>query len=148
MEAKGRHLLAHAERDYRDWGISLTLDFDPGVRGVGPSLTVAPSWGAPSGWAELLWRNERLLAGVAPSDRQRTESLQVELGYGLYSNLLGAAPVKLYGALAEHGQLGRSYRFGGRMAGRHSAWRLELDRHERRGDAAAPGVLFTWRLFW
>ena len=150
-EARGRYLLAHADGDYEDWGLSLALAFDPGVKGIGPSLTLTPSWGVPSGGAEGLWRNERLLAAASlpdDPDRQRFESLQMELGYGLRSNLLGASPVKLYGALVEHGHLGRSYRFGGRMAGRHSAWSLELDRHERRGDSAAHGVLLTWRLFW
>ena len=64
LDLRGRVLLAHADKDYEEWGIGLGLQVDPGQLGVGWSFSVAPTWGSVSGDASGLLEGGAVLAGL------------------------------------------------------------------------------------
>ena len=144
---QGQYLLSHRAQSFEEKGVSLTLEFDPGVQGQGFSMALRPAWGAyPSGAGEL-WTNEALLGigGTAPDLGLgvASERLDLEWGYGL--NLRrGAGQMKLLGALSHHGAGQRSYRFAA-LLNRPGRTRnsLELSRHERLGEASHE-LLIKW----
>ena len=65
IEAAVRGLLAHEDRDYKEWGASGTVRVAPGVMGQGLSLTLAPAWGATASGVDGLW-SRQTTAGLAP----------------------------------------------------------------------------------
>ena len=81
FELSARGLLAHAESEYEEWGVSGSIRLAPGGEGRGLSMSLASAWGADSGGAERLW-SERLgpasLGGFDPDAR-----LDAEVAYGL-----------------------------------------------------------------
>ena len=84
IEAQVRTLLAHESGGYEEWGASGAIRLSPHASGLGPSLTVLPSWGAPGAAAATLWSHpdaSALVHGspVAPAPGR----LDAELGYGL-----------------------------------------------------------------
>ena len=83
LEAKARMLVAHADSDYEEWGVSATARLDPGERGRGLSFSLAPTIGATSSASERLWgaRDARALAPGAEFDAAR--GLRGEMGYGM-----------------------------------------------------------------
>lgn len=56
LKARGRFLAAHRASDLREWRASVTAVFDPGARGQGFYLSLAPSWGNASLGKEALWK--------------------------------------------------------------------------------------------
>ena len=85
IEAAARGLLAHEDRDYKEWGASGTIRLDPGPTGQGLALTLTPAWGAVSSGVESLWSRETT-AGLAPQGRTPapTGQLNAQIGYGLW----------------------------------------------------------------
>ena len=83
LEAKARMLVAHADSDYEEWGVSATARLDPGERGRGLSFSLAPTIGATSSASERLWgvADARAVASSAEFDAGR--GLRGEMGYGL-----------------------------------------------------------------
>jgi hypothetical protein len=55
LEAKARMLVAHADSNYQEWGASATSRLDPGGRGRGLSLSLAPTISAASSASQRLW---------------------------------------------------------------------------------------------
>ena len=149
IQARGRYLLAHEESGFDDWGLSLALELDPGAAGLGPSLTLAPTWGDPTSQAHSLWRSERMLgkARRGPEERmRRPDRLDVEFGYG-FATWGNQGLHKLYSAVSSGGANGQRYRLGWRMEMNHELQlSLELDREARFGDAPAHGILLRAEL--
>ena len=56
LKARGRFLAAHRASALREWRASVTAVFDPGARGQGLYLSLAPSWGNASLNKEALWK--------------------------------------------------------------------------------------------
>ena len=56
LKARGRFLAAHRASALREWRASVTAVFDPGARGQGLYLSLAPSWGNASLDKEALWK--------------------------------------------------------------------------------------------
>ena len=76
-----RGLVAHEASDFRDWRLSGSLRFDPRPSSeLGPSVSLMPSWGAPSpgGMAVLLGRET--LVGLAAN---AVGGLEAEAAYGV-----------------------------------------------------------------
>ena len=149
IETRGRYLLGHTERAFEEWGASVALALDPGVEGIGPSLTLSPTWGEASSGVENLWREERLLGaslGGQPSPAERgglrPSRLQMELGYGFETRAPGL--LKLYSALDEAGPGSRNWRLGGLVTGRWFTWGLELDRRENWDASPEHGVFLRF----
>ena len=81
VEASVRGLVAHAESDYEEWGVSGLVRYAPGADGRGLSMRLGSAWGADTGGAERLW-------AAAPSSFSGglfdpEARLDAELGYGL-----------------------------------------------------------------
>ena len=83
VEGQVRGLLAHEDDGYREWGASASVRMQPGARGRGLSLSVAPVWGAPGSATERLWgaRDARALDPDAAFEAQAR--LEAEMGYDL-----------------------------------------------------------------
>ena len=80
-----RGLVAHEAADFRDWRLSGSLRFDPRPSSeLGPSVSLMPSWGAPSpgGMAALMAR-ETLVGLAADSRAAAAGRLEAEAAYGL-----------------------------------------------------------------
>ena len=141
LEARGRYLLAHAESGFEDWGVSVALELDPGVRNSGASLRLAPVWGAPESGVAGLWRADRMMGNDLAGNRfhaQRPARLDMELGYGFSTRRTGA--LRLYGAV-DAGTL-PSLRLGARTAANGGfGWSVEVDRLQRFAGQADYGIL-------
>ena len=78
VKANARTLVAHEDSGYREWGAGGSVRLDPGVSGLGLSLTLAPVWGTPSSGVERLW-SARNAAGLAPGgDFEATRRLNIK----------------------------------------------------------------------
>ena len=144
LEARGRYLLAHAESDFEDWGLSVALELDPGMQGSGASLRLAPAWGRPDGGVESLWRADRMLNGNSALrlPDQRPARLDMELGYG-FAKSKGVGPLRFYGVVGGGSALS-SHRLGVRTtSGKGLNWRVEVDRLQRFDGRADHGILFS-----
>lgn len=152
VEAQGRYLLTHQEKEFEDWGASLKVRMDPGIKGQGFWLSMAPVWGRPSTGAERLWGSAGSAAVVLDSSRDRAGrsgwapgQLEMDFGYGVAMSDDGL--VTPYGGLA----LGRSgaarYRFGSRLKlNTVLNLRVEGEREEQAGGLVSHGVMT--RLDW
>ena len=115
IEAKARTLVAHADSDYREWGMSATARLDPGERGRGLSFSLAPVIGAPESATARLWGayDAHALAPDGGAFRP-ARGLQAEAGYGvgLFGDRFTATPNVGFG-MADGGA--RGYRIGWRL---------------------------------
>ena len=152
VEAQGRYLLTHQEEEFEDWGASLKVRMDPGIKGQGFWLSMAPVWGRPATGAERLWGGAGSAAVVLDSSRDRSVrpgwapgQLEMDFGYGVAVSDDGL--VTPYGGLA----LGRSgaarYRFGSMLKlNTVLDLRVEGEREEQSGGVVSHGVMT--RLNW
>ena len=146
---QGQYLLVHSERSLEEKGVSLTLEFTPGVQGKGFSLALRPAWGAYPGGAGELLNNEALLRGT---DRQAglgtaSERLDLEWGYGLGLRS-DAGLLTLRGGLSYQQMGQRAWRFGGLLdmpGSTRGSW--ELSRLEGLGKPR-HGLLIKWEHKW
>ena len=152
VEAQGRYLLAHEEKAFEDWGASLRVRMDPGIKGQGFWLSMAPVWGRPSTGAERLWGGTGSAAVVLDSSGDLTGrsawvpgQLEMDLGYGVAMSDDGL--VTPYGGLAL-GQSGTArYRFGSMLKlNTVMDLRVEGEREEQSGGVVSHGVMT--RLNW
>ena len=82
-EMRMRTLLAHADSDYGEWGVSASVRLDPGERGRGRWFQVSSDVGAAASAAERLWA-ARDAPGLVPEDGfEASRSLRAEAGYGM-----------------------------------------------------------------
>ncbi len=140
VEARGRLLAAHAEEGARERGVSVTARLGPGADGRGLSLSLRPRWGAGTGGAEALWRDE--LPGLSGAGEDA--ALDARIGYGV-----GLAERGLLTPFVEAGMSkGRRLRVGTRFEGWRADLGLELwgERRESGNGAAEHGVLLDLRL--
>ena len=134
VEAKARMLVAHADSNYEEWGVSGAVRLAPGERGRGLSFSLSPTVGATSSAAERLW-GARDAGGLAPGSGgfEAARGLQGELGYGLglFGDRFTGTPNLGFGL----SDSARDYRLGWRL---NSVIRGDpgLRGHSRR-DAAA-----------
>ena len=147
IAVQGQYLLSHKAQSFEEKGVSLTLEFDPGVRGQGFSMALKPAWGAYPGGVGELWNNEALLGiggtGQDAGPGAASERLDLEWGYA-FGLRRGAGQLRLQGALSHHGAGQRHYRFGGSLdrPGR-TRGSLELTRQEWLGESS-HGLLIMW----
>ncbi len=133
IEARGRWLAAHSEEGAEERGLSMTARMGPGAHGRGLSLMLSPRWGAGTGGAEALWRDELpTAAGAPPGD---AGALDARIGYGV-----GAASHGLLTPFAEAGLADDDWRLrlGTRFEAEHMNLGVELAGEHREGGAAGP----------
>ena len=153
LEAKARMLVAHADSDYEEWGVSATARLDPGERGRGLSFSLAPTIGATSSASERLWgaRDARALAPGAEFDAAR--GLRGEMGYGmaLFGDRFTGTPNLGFG-MSDGGA--RDYRIGWRLTSAvegDPGFEVNLDaiRREAANDNAVEhGVMLRSLIRW
>jgi len=83
VQVDARALLAHRDEDYREWGVSGAVTWQPDAQGHGWSMTARSSWGVTASGMESLWHRpatDGVLSDVTGRAVHRFES---ELGYGL-----------------------------------------------------------------
>ena len=84
VETRARALLAHEDGGYEEWGLSGSLQLDPGRLGRGLSLRLDSGWGATESGADALWQRQDT-AGLAQGPGLATPQgrIKAEWGYGL-----------------------------------------------------------------
>ena len=111
IDGSARVLVAHQDRDYREWGASGSLRLDPGTPGRGLSFLLSSSWGSAASATERLW-SAHDAAGLVGDDRSSAGGrVNAELGYAIGVSDEGVVTPIAALALDEHG--GRTYRLGG-----------------------------------
>ena len=113
-DARVRTLLAHEADGYEEWGASGSIRLSPSASGLGPSLAVAPSWGAPGSGVARLWSHpdaSTLVRGAAASPAR----VDAELGWGLAA-LHGRGVLTPYTRLALAEGEDRRWHVGARLA--------------------------------
>ena len=85
IEASVRGLLSHEAQDYKEWGASGALRFDPGQQGRGFTASIVPTWGTAGSGAERLWGQPGTSGLPVPNTLVEAAAgrLDAELGYGL-----------------------------------------------------------------
>ena len=85
LSGRGHWLVTHEKSGFEEWGASVELQVDPGRRGQGFSLRLAPTWGLPSAGAEGVWADARRPRGQSglQADRQPAARMELQLGYGM-----------------------------------------------------------------
>ena len=150
VRANGRLLLAHQEREFRDWGASAALTFDPGAPGRGLALAVTPAWGAPNSQAAEVWNAAPLAATTAGAARDgaglRPDRLDAELSYGIETP--GAGLVTVYGALSQGPPDSTGYRVGSRLALGGLNLDLSADLREHPGSPPDHRLALAGTLHW
>ena len=138
VEASARTLVAHEAEDYREWGASGALRYDPGRQGLGLTASLAPTWGTAGSGVEHLWGLPGGAGlgvpggGVAPAGR-----LDAELGYGLAA-LRGRGLLTPYARVALTEGADQAWHLGARLAVAESLnLSLEASRRAAAGAAAA-----------
>ena len=116
VEARARALLAHEDGGYEEWGLSGSLQLDPGRLGRGLSLRLASGWGMTDSGTDALWQQQTASgltqgAGQTPQGRVKAEwayGLDVPWTHGLLTP---------YGSVEMAADRRRTLRLG---------WRFEL----------------------
>ena len=149
FEASVRGLLGHAAGDYREWGASAALRFDPGARGRGLTASVVPAWGSAATAASDLWRHPY---GLGPALDNRLASvsgrLDAELGYGLAA-LKGQGLLMPYARTALLEGADRSWHLGTRLTLRDSLnLAVEASHRQRQGAATAHELALRATMGW
>ena len=143
VEARGRLLAVHTDEGAQERGVSLTARFSPRRDGTGLSLSLAPQWGAATGAAEALWREQ--MPGLHGAAGRDSGTLDTNLGYGIG---LAARGVLTPFAAARLGGYGRTLRLGTRFVASQADLDVELTGERRASAVATPehGVRLDLRL--
>ena len=150
VEASVRGLLAHEASDYREWGASGALRFDPGQEGRGLTASIVPTWGSAASGVNRLW-GQSDASGLAVDNALAAATagrLDAELGYGLVA-LQGRGLLTPYvrAALAEGDN--QAWHLGARLALAASLnFSVEASRRQREGDTAAHELALLATLGW
>ena len=137
IETRGRWLAAHTQKGTEERGVSAIVRMRPKADGRGMSLTLSPRWGAGTGGARALWRDEMPnLAGGAASGGNAA-SLDARTGYGF-----GVTPYGVVTPFAETGLSGggdsRRLRLGTRFDAARMRLGVEVAGERRESVAAQP----------
>ncbi len=135
LEARGRWLAVHSEEGARESGASVTARVGPGAHGRGLSLALNPRWGAGTGGAEALWKDE--LPRPAGTRDGEAGAVDARAGWGF-----GLAPHGLLTPFAEIGLSGgdsRRLRLGARFEAPRMALGAEIAGERVESGAAEPG---------
>ena len=119
-----RGLVSHESEDYKEWGGSGGLRYDPQpASAAGPLISLTHSWGGPdSGALQQALRRNGLSRPAAPSRARRDERLSAEFAYGFHAFGGLGIPWARVGTTGA----GTDYRLGYRLFTRKGAPSLEL----------------------
>ncbi len=152
VRANGRYLVAHEDREFRDWGASAAVRFDPGAPGRGVAVAVAPEWGAAGSQAASVWAGVPLVGGTGAGPGSpkpiglRPDHLAAEVSYGIVAG--GEGLVTFYGGLSQALTDRPVYRVGSRMNLGGLDLDLSVDRQERAEGSAGYRLELAGAVHW
>ena len=117
IEASLRALVVHEASEYREWGASGALRYDPGLAGLGLTAQVTPTWGMATSGVGRLWSqpDAQGLGGAPGISSSPAARLDAELGYGLRAmNGQGVLTPYVRGSLVEGSE--QAWHVGTRLA--------------------------------
>ena len=145
VQVDGRVLLTHRDRDYEEWGYSLSFAYKPGKDGRGLRYQAGSQWGATQSGVQSLWslQNAGGLANGAPTaDGQRYTA---ELGYGFGVRRLWYP----YVGTESGGASSPALRFGLNLnAGSHLEAGLEIGRRAHLSGQMENDIRLQWQARW
>ena len=152
FEARGRYLLAHQHADFEDWGTSLMLRFDSGMRNHGLKLTLTPTWGNPVSRTNALWDNTHMLSAArvtsgsgSPSDYQ-PQQFDMEIGYGLPFK---AGLLSSYSGLRAASAGAMHYRLGSRLELDQTVHlNVEAEHRKQAVGTSDSRIVFQGQIYW
>ena len=113
VDVKARGLVAHQDIEYREWGASVAIRFDPGTAGRGLMLALTPSWGRAASSAPGLWTQRGLRESGGLGYQDPAGRLGAELSYAA-DGPQGRGTQTPYAALTLENARSRTLRIGWR----------------------------------
>ena len=149
FEARGRYLLAHQQADFEDWGTSLMLRFDSGMKNHGLKLTLTPTWGNPVSHTNALWDNisaARVTSGAGSPAAYQPQQLDMEIGYGLPFK---AGLISSYSGLSTASAGAMHYRLGSRLELDRTLYlNIEAEHRKQAIGTSDSRVIFQGEIYW
>ena len=143
-----RVLLTHQDSGFEQWGGGGSLRVTPGAAGLGPSVAVNTSLGAPASGAQRLWTSGVAHGSAPAASAAPGAHIDAEMGYGL-TVLGGGGMVTPYVGMAVAEKGARAFRLGGRLSvGPAFSLSVEGERREESAGAAAHAVSVNGALRW
>ena len=148
VEAAARALLAHEDGGYEEWGLSGSLQLDPGRLGRGLSLRLASGWGLSDSSTETLWQ-QQTASGLARGPGQTPQGrIKAEWAYGLDVPRTRGLFTP-YGSVEMAGGGGRTLALGWRFElGQSLSLRLTGERRETALARPEHGLMLRSSLPW
>lgn len=144
VQVNARGLLAHADGDYEEWGVSGSVRLAPGEGGRGLSMRLGSSWGAPAGGADGLLAGRNAASLVGSGEFEPGARMDAEVGYGLDG--MGGL-LTPYGGVSVS-ERAQTYRVGSRFnLDERLSMSLEGERHDSGGDVD-HGIALRGSLRW
>ena len=158
FRASAHGVPAHAQKGFADWGVSGSLHIDPGARGRGLSLTLAPHWGGgsegsgtrtSSGGVDALFAGGDGAAAGAPHRPRGGFAMQLGYGFAAFGGRFTATPeigVALAGGAREYSLGWRLARAGADRDRHRGSLRLSVEgrRRESAGSRSESGSGSGW----
>ena len=145
VQVDGRVLLTHRDRDYEEWGYSLSFEYKPASDGRGLRYQAGSQWGATQSGVQSLWSLQNaggLTNGAQAANGQRYTA---ELGYGFGERRLWYP----YVATESGGASSPALRFGLNLnAGSHLEAGLEIGRLAHLSCQMENDIRLQWQARW
>ena len=146
VQVDGRVLLTHRDRDYEEWGYSLSLVYQPSEDGRGLRYQAGSQWGATQSGVQSLWSLQNaggLANGARTANGQRYTA---ELGYGF--GVVGRLWYP-YVATESGGASSQALRFGLKFnAGSALEAGLEIGRRAHLPGEMENDIQLRWQARW
>ena len=146
VQVDGRVLLTHRDRDYEEWGYSLSLVYQPSEDGRGLRYQSGSQWGATQSGVQSLWSLQNaggLANGARTANGQRYTA---ELGYGF--GVVGRLWYP-YVATESGGASSQALRFGLKFnAGSALEAGLEIGRRAHLSGEMENEIRLRWQARW
>ena len=148
VEATARSLLAHEDSGYEEWGLSGSLQLDPGRLGRGLSLRLASGWGLTDSGTETLWQ-QQTASGLTRGAGQTSQGrIRAEWAYGLDVPRTRGL-LTPYGSVEMAGGGGRTLALGWRFElGQSLSLRLNGERREALHSTPEHALMLQTTLPW
>ena len=145
VQVDGRVLLTHQDRDYEEWGYSLSFEYKPASDGRGLRYQAGSQWGATQSGVQSLWSLQNaggLANGARTANGQRYTA---ELGYGFGVGRLWYP----YVATESGGASSQALRFGLKFnAGSALEAGLEIGRRAHLSGEMENDIQLRWQARW
>ena len=145
VQVDGRVLLTHRDRDYEEWGYSLSFAYQPGEDGRGLRYQAGSQWGATQSGVQSLWSLQNaggLANGARTANGQRYTA---ELGYGFGVRRLWYP----YVATESGGASSQALRFGLKLnAGSALEAGVEIGRRAHITGEVENDIRLQWQARW